>query len=330
MNNLLHNFLNKKNSTRSLSDEEFERVLPQLAKELSQVNFLPIYSESDLHKDWKSLKDWHTTERTINSTSRKGMKLCEHFFPNFYQIEMKGKNFQELWNKDNLMKILRWNRNSHSTPYLSEIKRGIYFCCGLTKNTQYRPQMAKMITEFTNAKRVLDPCAGWGGRMLGVVAAGSEYVGYEPNTETYKHLQELVNFLNIEPFVTLYNEPAENMGDIGFFDLVITSPPYFNLEVYSKESTQSYSSCKNYKEWDEKWLTPLIKNCLSKLRENGVSAWNVADVANMPMWQSVESVHNNSNFIFQEVITIASSRRQSNSSKPGKNLDQTKLFKRRT
>ena len=39
--------------------------------------------------------------------------------------------------------------------------------------------------------------AGWGGRMLGTVAAGWSYVSCEPNPETYDNLQRLIRFLNI-------------------------------------------------------------------------------------------------------------------------------------
>ena len=49
---------------------------------------------------------------------------------------------------------MRWNRKSHSTPYLSEIKRGIYFNFGLPKSTMYRPQMAKMIVTDLNGELV--------------------------------------------------------------------------------------------------------------------------------------------------------------------------------
>lgn len=325
---IVNKFLNVRNSTRSLSDEQFEKVLPNLAEEIAAVNYLPTFTEEQLRKDWKDLKNWYTTNTTINSTSRIGMRLCEHFFPNFYQITMKGKSFESLWTKENLIKILRWNRSSHSTPYLSELKRGIYFCCGLTKNTQFRPQLAKMIVDSAGARRVLDPCAGWGGRMLGTVSTGAEYVAYEPNTETYQHLQELVDFLGINNWVTIYNQPAETMGDIGSFDLVLTSPPYFNLEVYTDEITQSYANFKNYREWDDGWFQPLIKTCLSKLDEDGVSAWNVADVANMPMWESVERAHNSMNFRKSAEFAVASSSRQSNKSKSKKSTDLTKLFKR--
>ena len=58
---------------------------------------------------------------------------------------------------------------------------------------------------------LFDPCAGWGGRLLGTVAAGWKYIGCEPNVDTYNNLMRMVTFLNIEDKVTLYNIPYEDL-----------------------------------------------------------------------------------------------------------------------
>ena len=140
----------------------------------------------------------------------------------------------------------------------------------------YRPQMAKMIVSSLKSKSVLDPCAGWGGRLLGTVSSGAKYVGFEPNTKTHKHLKELCEFLNIEDKVILICDDALNMDkyDIGTFDLVLTSPPYFNLEVYCNEKTQSIQNSDNYDLWLENFLNPLVNKSLSKLNKKGWSCWN--------------------------------------------------------
>ena len=141
----LVDILNKRLSTRNLSDVDFDAAVPDLAIELSHTSYYPQYTDDELNKEWVNLCKWTSIGNDINSTSRMGMKLSEHFCPNFYDIESStGTSFKSLWTPPNLEKILRWNRKSHSTPYLSELKRGIYFCCGLTKNTMYRPQMMKL------------------------------------------------------------------------------------------------------------------------------------------------------------------------------------------
>ena len=101
----LSDFLNKKYTLKNLSDKDFESIVDDLAKQLEVYDYHTFYSDSDLIKDWNKLCKWNTTEDSINSTSRIGMKLCEHFFPNFYDIEnSKGESFSNLWKKDNLVK----------------------------------------------------------------------------------------------------------------------------------------------------------------------------------------------------------------------------------
>ena len=328
---MIQNFLNIKNSLRNLSDEEFEKVLPTLAKELEGVSYYSNYSSDELLKDWNKLLKWNSKVDSISSTQRIGMKLCEQFFPNFYDIEnKKGDSFKKLWKAQNLEKVLRWNRKSHSTPYISELKRGIYFNFKLAKSTMYRPQMAKMVVTNLGAKRVLDPCAGWGGRMMGAVAAGAEYVAFEPNTETYNGLLKLIEFLGIGDKVRIIKDSALEMDkyDIGEFDLILTSPPYFDLEVYSHEDTQSIKGCDTYRMWVDKFLNPLVNLSILHLKEDGWSCWNVHNVGSMKMIDDVKEIHKD--YTNQKVFSVTSSKRQTNQNTTNKkNSDVTICYSKK-
>lgn len=323
---MIENYLNIRNSTRTLTDDEFSNILPILAKELSNVDYKIKYDSNILIHDWNKLCEWNSEEYFINSTSRIGMKLCEHFFTNFYDIKTsKNKSFSQMWKDENLLKkILIWNRKSHSTPYLSELKRGIYFCGGIVKSTMYRPQLAKLITK--NRKNVLDPCAGWGGRMLGSVSNGCNYYAFEPNVETYTNLIQLSKFLNIESKVYIFCDDARNMDKycLPEFDCILTSPPYFDLEIYSDENTQSIHNVESYREWVNKFLQPIIQYSTSLLVNDGISCWNVAKIKQGDMWKDVMEIHSNLNFIQNHEYSVVSSKRQTNGF--GKTQDLTKIF----
>ena len=188
----------------------------------------------------------------------------------------------------------------------------------------YRPQMAKMVVTNLGAKRVLDPCAGWGGRMLGSVAAGAEYVAFEPNTETYEGLLKLIKLLGIEDKVRIIKDSALEMDkyDIGEFDLILTSPPYFDLEVYSHEDTQSIKGCDTYSMWVNNFLKPLIELSISHMKQNGWSCWNVHNVGKMKMIDDVKVIHEGYNN--QKVFSVTSSKRQTNQTvSKNKNADVT-------
>jgi hypothetical protein len=79
----LNDILNIKNSTRSMSDQEFDLSLSSLAQELEVVNYYYHYQDEELKQDWNKLCRWIPTGSSITSSSRLGMKLSEHFCPNF-------------------------------------------------------------------------------------------------------------------------------------------------------------------------------------------------------------------------------------------------------
>lgn len=328
---MIENYINKKDSTRNLSDKEFDRLLPQLATELANVDYHFAYSDKELYREWHNLVMFSAVTSKSSSSVRIGMKLCEQFFPNFFDIKnSKGDSFKTLWTADKLEKVLRWNRKSHSTPYLSELKRGVYFCNGLTKNTMYRPHLAKLINDTVDTQYTLDPCCGWGGRMLGAVASGKHYIGFDPNPETYANLVRLTEFLEIENRVTLINDGSENMDKYDFPDvgLVLTSPPYFNLEVYHDGEQQSENQYDSYDEWKEGWLKDVIKKSLDRL--DGISCWNVHNVGKMKMIPDVEEIHNDFGYTCTGEFSLQSSARQANQdeSKRKKNSDVTRVFEK--
>jgi 16S rRNA G966 N2-methylase RsmD len=325
-------FLNRRYSTRNLSDEAFDSIVGELANQLEYISYHTEYSDKQLNDDWKKLIAWRSQENHINSTSRIGMKLCEHFFSNFFKIEnSKGVSFHDMWKAPNLEKILRWNRQSHSTPYLSELKRGIYFCCGQTKSTMFRPQLAKLACLHYQPKIVLDPCAGWGGRMLGVVSSGAYYYAFEPNTETYANLIKLASYLGIEDHVKIFNDDALKMDNYDFpkIDMVITSPPYFDLEVYAHEETQSIVKHNSYDSWRDGFFVPLMTKCAQRLNAGGVSCWNVGKVGKNDMHKDVLDFHTSLNYNNINTLAVVSSKRQSNqgATKNEKSQDITKVFK---
>jgi hypothetical protein len=337
---MIEKYLGVKNSTRGLSDKEFEEILPILVDELRHISYINNFEENQLRKDWQNLLSAYPTSKslpnrqnTISPHRREGLKLVEHFFPNFYDIEdWKGRSFAQFWQDEEvLQKVLRTNRQMHSTPYLSELKRTLYFVTGLPKSTMYRPMLTKVICSAFGVQDLLDPCAGWGGRMIGAVSAGSNYVGFEPNAETYGNLVKLAEFLDITDRVQLFCDVAENIPKYShnFFDCVLTSPPYFNLEIYNAEM-RKIAQNETYDAWLKRFLQPVAQNCANLLSDAGISCWNVADVQTdrkYPLISDIFTIHRNLDFNFAGEFAIRSSKRPTRN-KGEFSLDRTYIFSR--
>ena len=130
------------------------------------------------------------------------------------------------------------------------------------------------------------------------MAAGWKYIACEPNVETYNNLLRIVDFLNIQSEVTLYNIPFEqlDLNEVGKVDIVLTSPPYFNLEVYSTDNNQSYNKYDLYDVWLNDWFLVMIDKCFSILKEDGLSCWNVMDFKKINIVDPLINKHTENGF----------------------------------
>jgi 16S rRNA G966 N2-methylase RsmD len=190
--------------------------------------------------------------------------------------------------------------------------------------------MMKMACIQNTPKIVFDPCAGWGGRLLGAVSFDANYIAFEPNTRTFEGLNNLVDFLGIRRKVTLICDDALEMDryDIPKVDMVLTSPPYYDLEVYADEPTQSIKGATGYEQWSEHFLRELVKNSLDKLADNGVSCWNVWKTGKYTMLSDIIKYHTEFGYSQQHVLKVISSKRQSNQNvqRNVKSSDDTVVF----
>ena len=154
--------------------------------------------------------------------------------------------------------------------------------------TNFKPSLAKHIIEFFGAKKVLDFSAGWGERMLGAMAAQvEEYLAFDPNLtlqaghslalRTHGTPAQQENFhIRYEPFESSSLSPEDFSAD-----LVFTSPPFFNLEVYTTQEHakgQSTQSHKGVNAWLVKFLFQALKKAWSCLSRGGHMALHYSDV----------------------------------------------------
>ena len=299
-------------------------------EELMSLDYRYEYTEKELLADWNKLVK--TTIFKKGSQFKPGMKLCQHYFPNFWDIEdTKGKSFAKAWNDPIIMdKVRLWGLSGMSNLWLSWIRRAVYMASGLPNSSFYRPHFAKQITSMTGKEHgtVFDPCAGWAGRMLGTVANDWDYIACEPNNDTYAGIMNILDLIQPKSNVQIYNIPAEefDFSKQNKVDVVLTSPPYFNLEVYNKDSKQSYNKHVEYESWRDNWLEPLIVNCLSILKDDGISAWNVMNIKNKNFVDDVLNIHEK--YGWEVVDTIGFNSPLANIRKI-KNKDVTYIMNRR-
>lgn len=312
----IYDYLNQPNKNKTLTDEEFEKLLPCLTEQLVQMGFHNVLQEyntqylTDSLTDWKNLKKTKISTNHIHAQSTVGMSILKRYMTHLYDVKNhKGLSISSLWTRENIQKSLVMNRRTHSTPYVSELIRQIGFMAGTSKVTLYRPLLTKRIVEYfknTDEFEVLDVCVGWGGRMIGSVCVeGVHYTGIEPSTKTYNALCRIQKELGLVDCTTLYHDTAESVLPTltRKYDLALTSPPYYNLEIYTEESTQSHHYG-TYEEWVDKFLRPIVHGVLNVLVKGGKSCWSVKNIKtdkSYPLYDDVVRLHQEKGWILTDM-----------------------------
>lgn len=159
----------------------------------------------------------------------------------------------------------------------SNLKKGLggqYSC------SQFKPLIAKSLYDSFGARRVLDFSAGWGDRLVGALASSAlSYIGIDPNTKTHPLYHQIESFCGARKQVNLICSPAEDVDYSTLaYDFVFTSPPYFDLERYSEEDTQSWKRYPKFNDWLENFLFVTLSKVWEGLGEGGRIAINISDI----------------------------------------------------
>ena len=173
---------------------------------------------------------------------------------------------------------------------------------------EFRPSIARdLVLLYAKGKdfiRILDPCHGWGGRLIGALATLKKvhYVGYDPARKTGAGIKEMAEFLlsanvikNLGSSVDIFCEPFEDAEIVGKFDLAITSPPYFDTEIYEKEKGQACNRYSTYVVFVDGFLHPMIKKTMGALLPGAVFILNVG-TSKYDMVNSVNEIANSLGF----------------------------------
>ena len=194
---------------------------------------------------------------------------------------------KELFEDDaQLGKVLRMVLDAGKVPNGSRVRAALRFV-RRSGVYNFRPVVAKaLVDKFCRpGGTVWDPCAGYGGRMMGALLslAMPTYLACDPQRETVARLHKFSEW--IDTYVSgavsrtkLHNLPAEDFDPPSEgVDLVMTSPPYWRREVYGEEAEQCSVRYPTYESWLEGFWKVVIQKAVRFLRPGGWVVFNVDD-----------------------------------------------------
>jgi len=259
--------------------EAIMRILERFDKPI-----LPIINHRKRTSDWSHLfRKNSQIECDSIVANQRGIHLLNHFM---LSVMIKGHhphkpNYIDCWNnleirRKLVQRMLKYNSSMNNSSLMG--------CHGIKYGRPYNfpPNVAKALYNHVNARRVLDFCAGYGGRLVGFWASkAEEYIGIDPNKEI--PYAGLIDFLQSETSVSkkfqIIQDRAEAVDyeKLGKFDTIFTSPPYFNTEIYSDDPSQSCHMYPQIKDWLEKFLFSTLRNVINVLLPGGTLMINIKD-----------------------------------------------------
>ena len=219
---------------------------------------------------------------------------CSDYFMNHLRLRCGSYGFKapaQVWEEGTVKEI--WSsigglwRGVNSTEDLSPKSVMEVLRLGTYIATQFKPIVAKVVYNMTDAKTVLDTSMGWGDRLAGFFASNAtHYIGCDPNPNTFKVYSEMIKeYSKMSPGKTtqIYRCGAEDLPweTIENVDCAFTSPPYFATERYNEggefEKDQSWSKFAEYERWRDEFYLPVALNSFNVLSEKGFLMTNIMD-----------------------------------------------------
>lgn len=226
-----------------------------------------------------------------------GLRLANYFHPHMWEISVgRYRNPAEIFSNDKLLHLCIEKALTvcKDRPPLSpnSLRRMLISFTNTASVSNFRPAVARALVSMYSGSddSVLDFCAGFGGRMLGALTLERNYSGIEASRKTAKALVRMNHALKqlvlSRGLATISHGSAEEiLPDLpsNSVSLVITSPPYFDRERYSREHSQSFLRYKSYQAWRDLFLRTTIAESARILERGGKLVLNVADCGPYPI-----------------------------------------------
>jgi tRNA1(Val) A37 N6-methylase TrmN6 len=237
--------------------------------------------EKNILKGFKKLKNYKPSYKKINYGNS---KIC--FIEKYNTLNRITDYFSEDCRvncsfKKNKKPIEKYQEIKHlitSKMNYDEIDTILYNNIKYCSN--FNITLVVSIFKFFKPENVLDFSAGWGDRLIGAMAYGCKYTGVDPSNcmnKRYKKMIEILDNKNKDNY-KVYNKGFEDF-DVkkNTYDLVFTSPPFFDLEIYEDSISQSAYKFNNVEKWKKNFLFPSLKKSFYGLKKNGYIAIYISD-----------------------------------------------------
>jgi hypothetical protein len=278
--------MNRKKTNRGSKQKPSKRKTIKITSHAQIVHKLNPVTVEMAMDEFMKLKNTMTCSQAKQTSSR--TTLGNNVVDAFTLIERlhtkghQGISFYEFWekrkeylNKPYIKNMLKF----YESRKIDEIRKYKYiYNLYFSSISIFRPIVAIDLYCKVKAKRVLDFTMGWGGRLVGACALSLDaYYGIDCNKHLETPYTEMVKMLKSAPghktdiYLQFKDALSVDYSKMEY-DTVLTSPPYYDVEVYRNNTNKTYQT---HAEWNDHFYKPLIEKTYTHLKKGGHYCLNV-------------------------------------------------------
>ena len=204
-------------------------------------------------------------------------------------VRLKAKRYDqqysmvECWNTDLCLKSILINALKKDNISPPTLRDAIYET--IAETTTFKPTMARALLKVVigndlRNKKWLDISAGWGDRLIAAISLNMQYTGFDPNTELKSGHTQIIKMFGDTSRQKIIYEPFEKAKILnGPYDVIFTSPPFFNVEIYAENQPgQSITNYPDFTTWLVWFLFASLDKAWDNLNENGYLILHLGDI----------------------------------------------------
>jgi hypothetical protein len=244
---------------------------------------------------YENLKKYECGDKLTLSTT--GNKVSNYYFQPYRERTKVGKwsHYSAWLDDEKRKKIIDIDKRIHrKNPKIIGTPAGLQSAMRMSLGSvnQFKPYIAVCgVYKKFKPKRILDTSAGWGDRLIGAMAMNIDYIGIDQNIKLitpYKRMiKDFENKTTSDIRMIFKKSQDVDYSKLPRYDLIFTSPPYFDLEKY-----EGMEIFKNKDEFIEKYWRPTIEKAYKYLEKGGHLALNMPEemyIALKPMIGNADS-----------------------------------------
>ena len=255
--------------------QEYNKEL--ILDNLSQFRPKIIFDLPDKLKKSKHVKKFRGKYFIICENYLKNIPInsLTDYFTEEQRIKCHYKNKQsplQVWKKDKNEIIKKCNQKFGKVTVfnLREIIDTYVKTCN-----NFRITVCFAVIKYFKPKKWLDISAGWGDRLLSAIL--SKHIEYyessDPNIDLHPGYDSMKEtFCKSKKDNYIIHPTGFLEADLGdrMFDFIFSSPPFFDIEIYSDHSNDSITNFNTNELWINNFLVPCIQKCYDHLLNNGL------------------------------------------------------------